>query len=222
VSDPIRIYLEVGSKRAFAVSLDWPGWARPGKTPEAAIETLLEAGARYRRTVGAAARGLKVPENTSGLDIVQRVKGDATTDFGAPSKETRADREAIDAAEARRLEKIMRACWDAFDRAVAAAAGVELRKGPRGGGRDLDKIVEHVFEADAGYLRSLGYRPPKEGDTEALRETILSGFRARAKGEPPEVPARSGRRWSPRYFVRRSAWHAVDHVWEIEDRSQPS
>jgi hypothetical protein len=24
--------------------------------------------------------------------------------------------------------------------------------------------------------------------------------------------------WTPRYFVRRMAWHELDHAWEIEAR----
>jgi hypothetical protein len=27
--------------------------------------------------------------------------------------------------------------------------------------------------------------------------------------------------WSPRYYVRRAAWYALDHAWEIEDRAKP-
>ncbi len=227
MSEPIRIYLEIGSKRAFAISLDWPGWARAGKTPDAAVEALLSAGGRYKRTVGSAARDLQPPAHASDLVVVQKVKGDATTDFGAPSKEISADEEPYEEAERKMHERILKASWRALDRAAAGAVGVELRKGPRGGGRDLDKIVEHVFEADAGYLRSLGSRPPKTEDEDpqermaALRDAILAAFRSRAMGEPPEVAPQAGRkpRWSPRYFVRRSAWHAIDHVWEIEDRS---
>ncbi len=213
-------------KRAFAVSLDWPGWCRAGKTPDAAIETLLEAGPRYKRTLGSAARGLKPPKDPADLEILQRVKGDATTEFGAPSKGSRKDSEPIEPAETRGLERILRACWSAFDRAAADAVGAALRKGPRGGGRELDAIVAHVFDADTGYLFELGGRGPKRADDQGprelmdeLRATIVSTFRSRARGEPPERVRRSGEFWTPRYFVRRSAWHAIDHVWEIEDRS---
>ena len=221
MSQDVRIYLEVGSKKAFAVALDWPGWARAGKTPDVAVETLLEAGARYKRTVGASARGLSVPKDADGLVVVQRVKGDATTDFGAPSKEIKTDQEPMDEAQTKQHVRLLKACWRSFDKAAEGAVGVELRKGPRGGGRDLQKIIDHVEEADQGYLRGLGYRPPNDGDAVALRKAIVEAVRARARGEPPEAPAQRGKkpRWSPRYFVRRSAWHAIDHVWEIEDRS---
>ena len=32
----------------------------------------------------------------------------------------------------------------------------------------------------------------------------------------PNIPG--GERWPALFAVRRSAWHALDHAWEIEDR----
>jgi hypothetical protein len=103
---------------------------------------------------------------------------------------------------------------------VAASAPAELRKGPRGGGRDRDKIVDHVVGAEAAYARKLGikHRQPAHDDTagiDALRADILSVLRAPSDGEPP-VP----KGWLPRYAARRIAWHVLDHAWEIEDRSE--
>jgi len=79
-------------------------------------------------------------------------------------------------------------------------------------------IVVHVAEAESCYLSPLGARTPKDGDP---RPTIVRVLRARARGEPPEWVPRSGKLWTPRYFVPRTAWHALDHAWEIEDRLQP-
>jgi hypothetical protein len=84
-----------------------------------------------------------------------------------------------------------------------------------------------VFDADGAYLMMLGSPRPKRGGRSSadvmpeLREAIVAAFRSRAKGEPPERNMRATP-WSPRYFVRRSAWHAIDHAWEIEDRSSGS
>ena len=111
----------------------------------------------------------------------------------------------------------MRACWSALDRAAAAADGLVLRTGPGGGGRQLAAIVGHVADAEAAYLSKLGTLP-SGGDA---RATILAVFASRARGEPPERTPRSGALWSPRYFMRRAAWHVLDHAWEIEDRSRP-
>jgi hypothetical protein len=41
-----------------------------------------------------------------------------------------------------------------------------------------------------------------------------------ACGEPVRTGPRGGVRWTARYYVRRSAWHVLDHAWEIEDRAQ--
>jgi hypothetical protein len=158
--------------------------------------------------------------------VVERLEGTPTTDFGAPDIAPSADSLPLDAADLRRFSALLKACWQEFDAAVSAAAGRELRKGPRGGGRELEKIVEHVLGSDAAYLRSLGWKPRTSKDaspSEALAETrqsILEGLEAAAGGQLPERGPRGGALWSPRYFVRRSAWHVLDHAWEIEDRVQ--
>jgi hypothetical protein len=51
-----------------------------------------------------------------------------------------------------------------------------------------------------------------------VREAALATLEALARGAEPEDPSAVKRRWSPRSFVRRSAWHALDHAWELEDR----
>jgi hypothetical protein len=135
-----------------------------------------------------------------------------------------ADKESLDRVELERLEKILLACWGAFDNAVKRASGRELRKGPRGGGRDLEKIIDHVLEADQAYLRRLAWKHKRERNedpAEALsrmRQAIQNALAAAVDGDLPERGPRGGVIWPPRYFVRRAAWHALDHAWEIEDR----
>jgi hypothetical protein len=46
----------------------------------------------------------------------------------------------------------------------------------------------------------------------------LTSLEAAARGELPRVGPRGGLRWTPRFYVRYSAWHILDHAWEIEDR----
>jgi hypothetical protein len=29
----------------------------------------------------------------------------------------------------------------------------------------------------------------------------------------------SGAAWAPRYLIRRTAWHVLDHAWELEDKT---
>jgi hypothetical protein len=221
----LDVYLEVGTKRVFAGAIDWPGWCRAAKTEDAALQALAEYTQRYAKALGSASRGLPRPKSVADLRVVQRVKGDATTEFGAPGRAPKADARALDASELKRQIKLWTACEEAFGAAAAAAKGKKLAKGPRGGGRELDAIVAHVFDADGSYLRLIGGRftPPKgqaaAKTRPAQREVIVEALTASARGEPPAHPRRVDRYWSARYFVRRSAWHALDHAWEIEDRT---
>ena len=122
----------------------------------------------------------------------------------------------------KRLIKFLEASWKALDRAVDAARGKDLITGARGGGRDLDKIVQHVLDGEGGYLRRLEYKRSKEQEKDAglSRKAMIEALAASARGEVPEYGPRGGKRWSGRYFVRREAWHVLDHAWEIEDRAQ--
>lgn len=215
----IPIYLEIGQTRTFAAALDWPGWSRSGRGEAVALQSLFEYGPRYARVLEAAGIPFSIPTDASALVVVERQPGNATTDFGAPNLGIAHDAQPYDEAELERAQHILKACWQAFDQAVQEATGRSLRKGPRGGGRDLDKIVEHVLGAGAGYLTSLGGKPPSGGTLPLLRLSILDALAASARGEISPRGARGGLRWTPRYFVRRLAWHDLDHAWEIEDRA---
>ena len=222
---PVAIYLEVGSKRTFACALDWPGWARSGRDEASAIAALFESAPRYARIVGRARLGFATPASTSAFRVVERVPGDATTDFGAPSAVPRADAKPASDAEVTRIVRLVEAAWRAFDDAVAGARGVTLSKGPRGGGRDLDDIARHVRDAEAGYLSALGWpfrldaRAGAAAEVKRMRAAVRDGLAASARGAIAAKGPRGGTRWGPRKFARRLAWHAIDHAWEIEDRS---
>jgi hypothetical protein len=235
----IAVYLEVGKKRTLAGALDWPGWCRGGRDEEAALQALLDYGPRYERVLRGAghgvARGFQAPADIAAFTVVERVTGNATTDFGAPDVPPSIDAEPLDDGELRRLQELLKACWAALDAAAGAAKGKELRKGPRGGGRDPGHIVGHVLDAESSYLSKLGGKLPassredvkEEDDPSRIlkhqemndrREAILETLAASAHGEIPPQGPRGGARWTARYFVRRAAWHILDHVWEIEDR----
>jgi hypothetical protein len=218
----LRIHLERGNKRTFACAVDWPGWCRSGRGDDEAIEALLAYAPRYAK-VGKRA-GLKVDEldGVAAVDVVEALPGGGGTDFGVPSEPTRQDAEPLKGKELERQRSLLEASWKAFDLAAASAKGKVLRLGPRGGGRNLAKMNGHVLEAEVAYLGALGsrYAKPARGADEmaSVRGTALATLEAVTSGKPIENPRNTKRPWSPRYFIRRSAWHALDHAWEIEDR----
>ena len=215
---PTAVCLETGRRRVFAAAVDWPGWCRSGKGVDEALAALARYAVRYAPVTAEA--GIPFPADAAdAFDVVERLPGGATTDFGAPEAVAEADRRPSSKDEAARQAALVVASWAVFDRVVASAPA-ELRKGPRGGGRDRDAIVDHVLGADAGYARYLGIRqrPPERSDPDAvtaLREAIASVLGTPSTGEPLKQKG-----WPPRYAARRIAWHVLDHAWEIEDRSR--
>jgi hypothetical protein len=219
-----EVYLEVGQKKIFAGALDWPGWCRSARDEETALATLGEYAPRYARIFSRTTIDFAPPDDPSALAVVERLAGTSTTDFGAPDVAPARDAEPFDEATRERSEAILTAIWRAFDRTVRTAEGKELRKGPRGGGRECDGIVRHVLGADAAYLRRVGQKfsqddsAPLDQELRRTREAIGAALAAGVRGEIPAQGPRGGALWTPCYFVRRVAWHTVDHLWEIEDR----
>ena len=214
-AERLAVALEAAPKKTFATALDWPGWSRSAKTDELALEALLAYAPRYAPIAEAA--GLAFAPSFE-AEVVERADGGSGTEFGVPSRTHAPDTRPVDADEAERLVAIVKASWAYLD-SVASTAPAELRKGPRGGGRDRDKIVAHVNESDGYYARELGLtvRQPFASDraaVEALRANMLAVLRLPSDGGPLD-----GRKWTQRYAARRIAWHALDHAWEIEDRS---
>ncbi len=210
------VYLEIGAKRVFACALDWPGWCRSGKTEADALEALAASAPRY--AIVAKEAGVRFATGAAEFDVVERIPGSPTTDFGAPGEAAKADVEPLTPKEAERLARLLQASWTVLDRVVAGAPA-SLRKGPRGGGRDRDEVFAHVVGAENGYSRKIGVRLPevKPGDAKplaALRSAMLDAIKS---GVEPET---KGKPWLLRYAARRITWHVLDHAWEIEDRSE--
>ncbi len=159
----VAVYVEVGSRRVFAGALDWPGWCRNGRDEHAALQALIAYGPRYAAAVGPAAWGFTAQADAAALEVVERLEGNATTDFGAPAVAPASDERPLADDELERLAGQLQACWAAFDAAAQAASSAVLRKGPRGGGRKLDAIVSHVLEADGAYLARLGGKTGRRG-----------------------------------------------------------
>lgn len=209
MTDGTRVLLERGRTWVFASALDHPGWARRGKGEDASLRALADYEDRYRRAVG----DLCLAGAADRLVVVEDLPGTATTDFGAPDARAEADLEPVTAADAERLVTALDRCWAALDAAVAAAPA-ELPKGPRGGGRDRDPIREHVREAERSYGRTIGVRLPPRTPWPEQREALRQGVRAQVGVTDRETG------WPVRYWVRRAAWHVLDHAWELEDKSR--
>jgi hypothetical protein len=210
----LQVVVEVGHRRTFASVLDWPGWCRSGRTTDAALETLADYAPRYSPV--AVAAGLTLP-SAEVMTVIETVSGDATTEFGAPSIPASAEFADLAPAEAARLADLLVACWNLLEDVRRHAPEV-LRKGPRGGGRDRDAVVQHVLGAEASYARKLGLRAPAPAfDDETAVIEFHAALAAMVRNARQGQPSGSG--WPPRYLVRRIAWHVLDHAWEIEDRS---
>jgi len=213
----IPVAVEETPKRSFASAIDWPGWSRSGKTVAAALENLAAYADRYAPIARAA--GEPFPTDGLEVEVYETHAGDGGTEFGVPMQASEPDHRPTTAADGDRLARLVAAAWANLDEIVAAAPE-ELRKGPRGGGRDTSKIVEHTLGADHAYAGAMGIRipAPKPGDRasiEALRAAILEVLRRPSDGRPLKG------RWTVRYAAHRIAWHSLDHGWEIEDRSEP-
>ncbi|HYO41864.1 MAG TPA: hypothetical protein VES19_01590 [Candidatus Limnocylindrales bacterium] len=214
MTNVIRVLVETTPKKAFVSALDWPGLSRAGRDEPAAIDALLAAAPRYAEVARAA--GMAFGSDDLAVEVHERRDGDATTAFGVPSIVADADRRPADAREAATLAALVEASWAAFDR-IAAAAPEALRKGPRGGGRDRTKVMEHVNGGDASYASVIGIPAADRRSGAELRARVFAILREPSDGSPL-----AGKRWPPRYAARRIAWHALDHAWEIEDRTEPA
>lgn len=204
----LKTVIETGKRRVFASALDWPGWSRGARDEEGAVEALLAYADRFRPVAERA--GLSLPKRLD-AEVVERVKGDAGTDFGMPAVAAAAERRPLTAKAAVRQAALLEAAWATLEEVVASAPAT-LRKGPRGGGRDRDAIVEHVVNAERAYAGKIGLRASAEDD---LRAALLRVLKAPSDGSE----LRPGG-WTSRYAARRIIWHVLDHVWEIEDKSE--
>ncbi len=218
----VRTVVEHGTKdkRSVAFAIDWPGWSRGAKTGELALETLESYRDRYRPI--AALAGLAAEFDAAGpLEVVEDKVGTGSTDFWgisfSPSATERDD--PMDEATLERGITILRACWEYFD-GVAARVSAEMRKGPRGGGRDRNRIVRHTIRTESeDFAKQVGLRIPEEAalTPDGLREHRTSYIAAMRAYNAGEVEKRM-RSWTLPFLVRHSAFHTLDHAWEMEDK----
>jgi len=219
VTSSISVYLEIGSKLTHATAVDWPGWSRSGRDETAALQALFDFAPRYAAVLESQGMAFALPVRITDLVVLDRLPGSASSDFGIPALVLPGDELPLDAGQLAEGESVLKGCWWALDRAEMMATGKILRKGPRGGGRSLDAVIKHVREVEVAYANAMGVKLPGDrSDGGALRGELIRGLRAVVSGEVPSVGPRGGRRWSPRYFLRRLAWHELYHAWVTEDR----
>lgn len=218
---PIRVVLERGpkAKKVVAFAIDWPGWSRGGKTADAALETLAVYRERYRPVTAQAGAG-QAFDDAGPLEVVEDRVGTGSTDFwGISFSPSSLEQEPMDAAELERKLTLLQACWAYFD-GVAARVSPEMRKGPRGGGRDRDTIVRHTVRTESeDFAKKVGLVVPERGALAPgalapYRSAYLNAMRAYQRGEVKR-PMRS---WTLAFLVRHSAYHTMDHAWEMEDK----
>ncbi len=219
MDDSIRVMVERGKKkRVVASAFDWPGWDRSGKAEEDALRVLAAYRPRYAKV--AALAGLADEFDATGeLAVVERVEGIGMTDYyGVSGRAAGPEQEPMGEAECERKIALLRASWTYFDDVASRVAG-ELRKGPRGGGRERDEIVRHANGSEMDeYAKKVGVRTPLDAwrDRDALsahREALCAGIREFNARGPSAGPW-----WTVQFLVRRCAWHMLDHAWEMEDR----
>lgn len=217
---PVRTVIERGpkGKKVVAFALDWPGWSRGAKTPELALATLESYRRRYRPVAVGAAMAREF-DAAGPLDVVEDRMGTGSTDFwGISFSPSSSERGPMRKLDMERKIKLLRASWAFFDR-VAKTVSLQMRKGPRGGGRDRNGIIRHTIRTESEYFaKQVGLRIPEgaaltPGGLVAHRTAYVVAMRAYNSGEGKRM-----RSWTLPFLIRHSAFHVMDHAWEMEDK----
>ena len=219
MTSQLRVLVEqpTRGKRWVAVAADWPGLERGGKTEDEAVEKLARYVPRYLPVAKRVRLGSELATQTD-LDIIGRYPGVGSTDFwGISFAPSPLDREPFDAPTFDRQVRLLRAAWAEFDE-TAARVSAELRPGARGGGRSRDRIVRHVLANEGG---DFSKRVKAKSELEDLltpgglahhRDRFVEAMRAwYAEGKPLG-------NWTIPYLLRHTAYHVLDHTWEMQDR----
>ena len=217
----MRTVIERGTKgnRSVAFSIDWPGWSRGAKTAELALERLESYRERYRPVTSLA--GMAEAFDAAGpLEVVEDKFGTGSTDFwGISFSPSAAEQGPMTEVDLERGVALLRACWKYFD-SVAARVSPDMRKGVRGGGRDRDAIIRHTIRQESeSFAVQVGLRIPEGAaltpdGLRRHRETYVAAMRAYNAGEVE----RRMRSWTLPFLIRHSAFHTLDHAWEMEDK----
>lgn len=209
-------------KRAVAFAIDWPGWSRGATTADEALATLDSYRRRYRAVALAAGMGGEF-DAAGPLEVIQEHVGTGSTDFwGISFAPSDTEQDPMSDAELERKINLLRACWAVFDM-VAGCVSADMRKGPRGGGRDRDTIISHTIRTEIElFAKRVGLRPRDGG---ALTPDGLAAYRAEYVAAMRAYNGGEGKRmrsWTLPFLIRHSAFHVMDHAWEMEDKDIPA
>jgi hypothetical protein len=218
---PVRVVVQHGprDKKVAAVAIDWPGWSRGARTAADAMELLDAYRARYRSVADRA--GLAAEFDRAGdLEVVEDHVGVGSTDYwGISFAPSSFEQEPMGADELERKIGLLEASWRYFDD-VAARVSAEMQKGPRGGGRDRDEIVRHALGWErADLAKRVGVVvdpivPPTPDGFSSHRDEFVAALRTyNAEGRMAR-----GRNWTIALLLRHTAFHVLDHAWEMEDK----
>ena len=219
MASKLRVLVEqpTRGKRWVGVAADWPGFERGGRTEDEAVEKLARYVPRYLPVAERARLGSELAAQTE-VDIIGRYPGTGSTDFwGISFAPSPLDREPFDAQTFDRNVRLLRAAWAEFDE-TAARVSAELRPGVRGGGRPRDRIIRHVLFTEGNDF-SKRVKVPSElddlltpGGLARHRDRFVDAMRAwYEEGKPLG-------NWTIPYLLRHTAYHALDHAWEMLDR----
>ncbi len=216
--DTMRVMLETGpkGKKVVAVAPDWPGLSRGAKTEDAALERLQAYLPRYANVAKLAGMDAVFAASTA-INVVERYPGTGSTDFwGISFAFSSIDRQEMSSEELERELTLMRACWAFFDQ-VRARVSAEMQKGPRGGGRDRDRIVRHTFGTERDWAAGIGVHTSEDAmltdeGLQTHRDAYCDAIRAY------HTQDKTAGKWPLRYLIRHTAFHTLDHAWEMEDK----
>lgn len=218
MANDLRVMIEIGpkGKKVVAVAPDWPGLSRGAKTEDAALDRLHTYLPRYAPVAKLAGMDAAFAASTA-INVVEHYPGSGSTDFwGISFAFSSIDRNPMTPAELDRELTLMRACWTFFDD-VRSRVSAEMQKGPRGGGRDRDQIARHTLGTERDWAKMIGVLTPEgamltDDGLNTHRDAYCAAIRSfHAEGK-------TARKWPLRYLIRHTAFHTLDHAWEMEDK----
>ena len=154
------------------------------------------------------------------VEVVEEYVGTGSTDFwGISFAFSGIDQEAMSGEALERELRLMRACWTFFDD-VRSRVSAEMQRGPRGGGRDRDRIVRHVILNEQDWAPRDRPQEDQEDQEAILTEEGLKAHREAYCNAIRELHSQNkmARKWPLRYLIRHTAFHTLDHAWEMEDK----